>query len=414
MSFSMAASHAIGKGKDPDAVFAVLNKANNAKAKLGKEKVINGSIGAIFDENEQFAAFHGVSEHLRRLSDEEIMNYAPISGLPEYLQAAIDYTFGRHKPEQMHLKAVATPGGTGAIRHVFYNYLEQGEKALIPDWFWGPYKTIANEHMRDIEAYSMFDENNDPTLTSLKDKTLDLLKKQNSLVTVFNTPAHNPTGYSMKIDEWKEMLDFYKVCSTDKNKKIVLLLDIAYIDYVNDPDEARSFMKLFTALPENILVTFAFSMSKSFLLYGMRSGALIGLSSSAEAAEEFAQINAYSSRGVWSNGTRSAQRLLADIMRDEKLKSEIDAERKQLSQLILKRADIFVREAKEVGLKILPYHGGFFISVPAQDPKAAAEKLMEDNIFIVPLKKGLRFAICALPSSKIPGLAAKTKKAIEC
>jgi len=86
----MAASHAIGKGKDPDAVFAVLNKANNAKAKLGKEKVINGSIGAIFDENEQFAAFHGVSEHLRRLSDEEIMNYAPISGLPEYLQAAID------------------------------------------------------------------------------------------------------------------------------------------------------------------------------------------------------------------------------------------------------------------------------------------------------------------------------------
>lgn len=72
---------------------------------------------------------------------------------------------------------------------------------------------------------------------------------------------------------------------------------------------------------------------------------------------------------------------------------------------------IFVKEAAEVGLDILPYHGGFFITVPTENPKAAAEKLTKDNIFIVPLKKGLRFAVCALPTAQIPGLATKTKAA---
>ncbi|MDX9872014.1 MAG: aminotransferase class I/II-fold pyridoxal phosphate-dependent enzyme [Clostridia bacterium] len=412
MSFSMLASHAVGKGKEPDVVFDILGKANAAKATLGQDKVINGSIGAIFTEEEKFASFQGVSDYYRRLPDEELMNYAAIAGLPDYLQAAIDYTFGAYKPQGAFLRAVATPGGTGAIRNAFFNYIEVGQKALIPDWFWGPYKTIANEHQRDVETYAMFDENNNFTLEPVKEKVLQLFKVQDSVLTVFNTPGHNPTGHSVSFDEWIQLLDFYKECAADKKKKIILLLDIAYLDYVKNGDEARKFMQLFANLPENILVTIAFSMSKSFLLYGMRCGALIGVTSSAEVAEEFPQAHSYSARGVWSNGTRGAQKLLVDVMKNKELRESIDLERKSLSELILKRADIFVQEAKDTGLELMPYHGGFFISVPANKPLEAANQLMEDNIYVVPLKKGLRFAVCALPLQKIPGLAAKTKEVL--
>lgn len=412
MSFTMAASHAVGKGKEPDAVFNVLKKANDAKAVFGKDKVINGSIGAIFDEEENFVGFKGVSEYYRGIPDQQLMDYAPIAGLPDFLQGSIDYTFGKYKPEDVFIKAVATPGGTGAVRLAIYNYLEQGQKALIPDWFWGPYKTIANEHHRDVDTYVMFDEKNNFSLASLKEKTLELLKKQDNLVIIFNTPGHNPTGYSIENESWQEILDFFRKCAEDKKKKIVILLDIAYIDYVSAPEEARSFMQLFGGLPENILVTFAFSMSKSFLLYGMRCGSFIGLSSSEEVIQEFSQINTYSCRGVWSNGTRGAQQLLIDVLKKPELRAAIDQERKELSELILKRAAIFVEEAKEVGLDILPYRGGFFISVPAKDSKAAAEILMQDHIYAVALKKGLRFAVCALPIRKMYGLAAKTKAAL--
>jgi aromatic-amino-acid transaminase len=215
------------------------------------------------------------------------------------------------------------------------------------------------------------------------------------------------------MEDWQETFSFLKKCAEDKSKKIVLLLDIAYIDYAGTVEETRGFMKLFSTLPENILVTIAFSMSKSFLMYGMRSGALIGVSTSQDVAQEFFDINAYSNRGVWSNGTRGAQKLLADVAKNPELQAKIDAEREQYTKLIKDRAAIFMKEAKEVGLKTLPFRAGFFITVPASDPKKVAEKLAQDNIFVVPLKKGVRFAICSVPTHKMSGLAAKTKQAME-
>lgn len=408
-AFTMTASHATGKG-ETDAVFTVLKRANDAIASLGKDKVINATIGAIYDDQEKFAILPTVNEYYRQLSTDDLMNYAPIAGMPEYLQAAMDFAFQGYKPENTFSRSVATPGGTGAVRHVFYNYLEQGQKALIPDWFWGPYRTIALEHLRGVETYQMFNDEYQFTTSFLKDKSRELLKVQDNLVVVFNTPAHNPTGYSMKDKDWEEILEFYKECAQNKDKKIIILLDMAYIDYAGTVEETRSFMKLFSTLPENILITMAFSMSKSFLVYGMRSGALIGVSSSQEVSDEFFQINAYSNRGVWSNGTRGAQRLLADVMANNDLKARIDEERNHYTNLMKNRAEIFLKEAQEVDLTTLPFHSGFFITIPAKDSQGTAEKLMKENIFPVAMKKGLRIAVCAVPTQKIPGLAAKIKE----
>lgn len=409
---SMAAPHAIGKGGEADAVFTALKKANEAIAKYGQDQVVNATIGAICDEQENFVSLETVRNYYHTLPAEDLMNYAPIAGLPEYLRAAIDYTFMGCQPEGTYARAVATPGGTGAVRHAFYNYLEQGEKALIPEWFWGPYRTIAEEHLRGIETYQMFDQDNNFILTSIKEKSLQLLKTQDNLTAVFNTPGHNPTGHSMSASDWQELLDFYRTCAEEQKKRIVLVLDIAYIDYAGPAEKTREFMKLFKDLPANILITFAFSMSKSFTMYGMRSGALIALSAYEEVVEEFFRINSYSSRGVWSNNTRGPQRLLADVHANPQLKAAIDRERKGYYDLMVKRADIFLKEAAEVGLKPLPYHGGFFITVPAANPRETAEKLVKDNIFVVPLKKGVRIAICAVPVHKISGIAAKTLAAL--
>jgi len=299
------------------------------------------------------------------------------------------------------------------VRHIFYNYLEQVQKALIPDWFWGPYRTVAEEHKRGIETYQMFDQDNNFILSSIKEKSQQLLQTQDNLVVVFNTPGHNPTGYTINDQEWAELLEFYRGCAQDTRKKITLLLDIAYIDYAGTVEQTRGFMKLFQGLPANILIAFAFSMSKAFTMYGMRSGAVIGLSSYPEIVEEFANVNSYSSRAVWSNNTRGPQRLLADVNANPQLKAAIAAERKSYFDLMVKRADIFLKEAAEVGLATLPYRGGFFITVPAANPKEAAAKLEKENIFVVPLAKGLRFAICAMPIHKMPGVATKTLAALK-
>jgi aromatic-amino-acid transaminase len=339
------------------------------------------------------------------------MDYAPISGLPAFLEAALEATFRGHRPEA-YTKAVATAGGCGAVRHVFYNYAEQGETILVPDWRWVAYNSIAREHLRRVDYYQLFDCDNTFNLASLQEKVRALLKSQNNLVIVLNTPAHNPTGYSLSVLEWKAVLDFLKDTARNRDKKITVLVDIAYLDYAGDPDEVRRFMPLFGGLPKNILITLAFSMSKSFSAYGMRSGALIGVSSDREVADEFFKVNSFSNRGTWSNGTRGAQRLLVEIQSDPQLKAAVDAERLALRQLVEKRSRIFVDEANAVGLPICPYKAGFFITVPAANPEAVVARLRDERVFAVPLNKGVRFAICSVPLAKVPGLAEKTKRAM--
>ena len=409
---SIVAPHAAGKGTEADAVFSILQKANVAIEKLGRDKVVNASIGAIYDEEENFATLSAVEDYFRQLPAPELMNYAPIAGLPEFHAAVIEQTFQGFQPENTYAKAVATPGGTGAVRHVVYNYLEQGQKVLIPDWAWGPYRTIAAEHMRGVETYRLFDKEDQFNLASLKEKTKELLAIQDNAVIIFNTPAHNPTGYSITFAEWEKLLEFFKECALDKKKRIIPLLDLAYLDYAGTLDQTRSFMQLFTGLPENIFVTMAFSMSKSYLIYGLRSGALVGLSSSEKVIEEFYRVNACSNRGVWSNGTRCAQKLLADVVKNSDLKAKIDKERAFYSRLLVKRANLFLQEAAEVDLKLMPYQSGFFITVPTTEARAVVERLMEKQIYAVPLQRGVRIAICGVPTYKIPGMATKIKQAL--
>ena len=79
--------------------------------------------------------------------------------------------------------------------------------------------------------------------------------------------------------------------------------------------------------------------------------------------------------------------------------------------MIRERGVIFMEEAKACALNALPYKAGFFLSIPAADPVAVCDRLHDDFIFPVPLKKGVRVAVCAVPAKKMRGMAGKIKKA---
>jgi len=410
---SMAASHAAGKGSEPDAVFAVVERVREAKKLPGPLNIVDGSIGAMRDEQGEFAILPVVNEEFRTLPAETLMDYATIAGSPEFLQAAIEYTFQGFQPKDTIAAAVATPGGTGAVRLMVENYLSAGDTLLIPDWVWSPYKTIAAECMVSTDSYRMFDENYDFCVDSIKEKSKACLEKQDALLIIFNTPGHNPSGYTMSEADWADLIPFYKGLAADTHKKVVLGLDVAYMDYCGDPLEARRFLGMFTDLPENMQVLIAFSMSKSFFVYGMRSGAIISFHPSQEVMQDFTNIHSFSARGAWSNGNHGAQELLVKISEDPGLTKRANRERAALADILQQRANIFTEEAKQIGLQMLPYFGGFFIAIPHHNAKAACAKLMEKHIYMVALANGIRLAVCAVPMSQMPGLATSIKAAMD-
>lgn len=411
MLTSIAASHSKGKFAT-DKIFGASGAAVKATAEFGKDKVVNATIGAIMDDNEELACIPTVEKVLREMPINDLINYAPIAGLPSYLDATINLTFQDNKPDA-YINAVATAGGSGVIHHTIWNYSEIGDTILTSDWYWGPYSVLCKEALRKLDTYQLFDEQQNFNIKAFELKVNDLLKKQDSLVIIINTPAHNPTGFSLTDDDWTKVLDVCKSEAKDSTKKITILVDIAYIDYAGEKNETRRFLKQFSNLPANILGILAFSMSKGYTMYGQRTGAMIGISSSKEISKEFADINQYTSRATWSNINRGAMQLLATIYNDKQLLSQFEKERDGFYELIKERANIFMTEAKECGLNMLPYRAGFFISIPSSDSDAVCNKLHDDLIYAVPLAAGVRIAVCAVPSRKIKGMAEKTLKAMK-
>lgn len=409
MTMSIAAKHAKGKSAQ-DNIFAANAAAVAAAAKYGKDAVTNATIGAILDEEEQLVCLPTVEKVFRGLQTNELIAYAPISGLPEYLDCVLTAAFGNSRPEG-YIAAVATAGGTGAIHHAIWNYTDTGETVLCSDWYWGAYRVLCKDMDRDFTTYKMLDENNKFNLPALKEKVDELLAKQDNLLYLLNTPAHNPTGYSLSEADMDGVLAILQDAAKP-GKNIIFFLDVAYIDYAGEKEEVRKIFKKLSGLPANILCIIGYSMSKGFTMYGQRTGAMIGVSSDKSVIDEFAAINQYTSRATWSNINRPAMRTLATIYSDAKLLEKVCAERDYYYQMIKARADLFTKEAAECGLPMLPYVAGFFLSIPAKNPEAICEKLHDDNIFAVPLAAGVRIAVCAVPLKKIKGMAAKVNAAM--
>lgn len=408
---SMVAKHSNGKDA-MDQIFSSNVEASKAAQEHGEEKVINATIGAIYDENERIFCIPTVSRVLRSLPIEEIISYAPISGLPDYLSSVIELTFANYYPEA-YVGAIATAGGTGVAHHTIWNYSECGDTVLTSDWHWGAYSIICREANRKLDFYSLFDEKKEFNLQSFEKKVQETISQQDSLIVIINTPAHNPTGYSLSNENWSNILDICKKNSDSKGKKIILLVDIAYIDYARNSRDVRGFFKQFTGLSDNILIILAFSMSKSFTMYGQRTGAMIGISSSKVIIDEFKSVNQYTSRATWSNINRGAMKLLTTIHHSPTLWKEFIKERDACYNMIQNRAQIFMNESKMCNLNALPYKDGFFISIPMESPKNICNELKRNLIFTIPLKMGIRIAVCSIPTNKIIGMARKISDAID-
>lgn len=408
---SMAAKHSIWP-REKDIIFDLSGRAQRAEKNIGRENVINATIGALMDDYGRLITLDTVYSEYKKLENAEISAYAALEGQPDYLEAVKKVVFKDYTPNS-YIRAVASPGGSGAIKLATWNYTNPGDEVLTSDWFWSPYVSITEEIGRTVGTYELFDENNNFNFKSFKKEFLRIADKQERVFTILNTPAHNPTGYSISDNEWDKIIGLSKEVAENKEKKIILFVDIAYIDFASDDNASRKFFEKFSNLPENVLVIVGFSMSKGFTAYGMRMGAAVCITSSENVAEEFYYACVHSCRANWSNCNRGAMALLSNIVNDSEKFKKYNEEKNTYKEMLKRRANAFVKEAEKVGLDILPYRDGFFVSIPCENSREVCEELTKDNLYMVPLKAGLRFAVCAVNENKCKIAPSIIKNALE-
>lgn len=411
--FEMSKSMAAFNGRTiptEDRLFGINGRADAAINEKGSEKVIKATLGALYSDEGELITLSSVDESFRKLEPKDYAEYAPIAGLPAFREAVKKATFGSYVPKAF-TEAVATPGGTGAIRLAVSSYTCPGDKVLTHDWYWTTYKGIADEQGRSIETFRMFNENGEFDLKDFDYKVKKLLRIQDRLMIILNTPANNPTGYSLSNEDWEGVIKTLN--SAPQEKKICLFVDIAYIDFAGYEEEVRTFMPLLEKLNPNILSLMGYSASKTFTLYGCRCGALICMAKNEEVAAEFVSVCSYSSRTTWSNSPKGPQKVIADIFDSSDLLSRVDRERAYYRDMLLKRGYTFEKAAAEAGLEIVPFRGGFFASIPCVNPDKVSAKLEEDDVYLVAFANGLRVSIAAVSQEKCAKLPEIIKNAIE-
>lgn len=393
----------------------ILQISQEAKAmKRQYDDVIDATVGMLHHEQGNVFKFKTVEDVLYHLSDKETYHYAPVRGTQKFSDGVFNWVFGKHAEsmkKQFKYSIIPTTGGSGAVSNTFYNFNDFNQKVLLPNIYWSPYKNFALEANIDLQTFLMYDEDFHFNLADFKKEAVKLAKEQGRLCLLINDPCNNPSGLCMTMDDWRFVIKTLNEID-DTGVPVILIHDIAYIDYQLVPDDvSRDIFTSYYDLNDDILVVVVFSGSKTFSLYGFRVGAQIGLSKSQEVIDHFTRVGDYSVRGRFSSVSQPGMNIIEKIFNEEKYRKAFKQELIQGQKLLKDRASLFVSEAQKEGLVTYPYCGGFFVSIPTEN-KQIFNDLVKDHVFIIPMQGLIRVAISSLPLKDIPALVKKIKKHI--
>jgi len=402
------ATHLVPRSSDrpgDDPIFA-LNAEARRRAAEG-EDVLNATLGALLQDDGRLAVMPSVFEAYRRVGPERAAAYAPIAGVPRFLEAVRRDLLGEGaRPEGS--AAVATPGGTGAVHHAIVNYLEPGQKLLTTSFFWGPYAILADHTGRGVATFETFDEAGAFHHAAFERALHQLLGEQGRALVVLNTPCHNPTGYSLDDAEWTRIADVVEAAAADA--PVSVLLDFAYAKFA--PPGSLVWQPHMERIARRAGALVAWTASKSFAQYGARIGALVALTPDAEERARVQNALAYSCRGTWSNCNHWGMEAVAELLEDPELRGRSEAEREVLRTLLGERVELFNRCAAGADLRYPRYEGGFFVTVFTSEPEVTAERMRAEGVFVVPVRGAVRVALCSTPKAQVPRLVESLARAL--
>jgi aspartate/tyrosine/aromatic aminotransferase len=368
--------------------------------------VINASIGMFYDEDKTIGGMPIVTKAIRQFADEYILPYPSVDGGPDFKANVISWVLGKHETkirEKMFVNACATPGGSGAIASTFALFSKPNDYIFVSDVRW-QYERFADRAKLRVFEHKLFKDDHFD-LDSFKSRLDELCKIQKQVIVIINDPCHNPTGYTLNLDEWQTIID---TLNAKKDNDIVFLYDVAYLDFSHEED-TRQKMTFLPQLEKHVLTIISFSGSKTFGVYGMRLGAAIMISTNEALVKQAAPKYINEARGSWSATPTPSIELLNHFSKKES-KDAFKVGLSHITTLVQKRSALFLKQAKEAGLKIYPFKSGFYTVILTKDPDNDYLKLAEHHIYAVPMNGGIRLALCSLSLSEIDGLSAKIKR----
>ena len=332
---------------------------------------------------------------------ETTKTYTGLAGEPAFSAAMLRMILGAGFGDRA--AAVATPGGTGAIRQGLELIKLAAPAATV--WVsaptWPNHPSIIRYLGMALAEYRYFDEAScDVDFAGLM---ADLGTVAAGDVVLLHGCCHNPTGANLSMDQWGQVVEVLKA------RGAVPFVDLAYQGFGDGLEEDAAPVRLIAgAFPE---VLIAASCSKNFGIYRERTGLLVALGDPARKGLVQGNLN-WLNRQNYSFPPDHGARLVTMILEDARLtadwKAELEEVRRNMLSLRQQLAEALRLATNSDRFDFVARHRGMFSRLGLTE--AQVMRLRDEaGVYMV---GDSRINIAGLNRDSVPVLAAAIARVI--
>ncbi|WP_422075852.1 aromatic amino acid transaminase [Tranquillimonas rosea] len=362
-----------------------------------REQKIDLGVGVYRDAEGKTPVMRAVKAAEERIwKTQETKAYTGLAGDPAYAATLSRMILGEAHDEG-RIAAVATPGGTGAIRQAFEMIGRASPEATI--WLsaptWPNHPSILKHLGRPMAEYRYFDAKTG--LVDFDGMMADLAGIKEGDVVLLHGCCHNPTGANLSLEQWQQVADHLKA------KGALAMIDIAYQGFGDGLDADAAGTRLIVKTLPEVLV--AASCSKNFGIYRERTGLLMAIGEGPDAKKKAQGTLNYLNRQNFSFPPDHGARIVTTILDDEALKADWMAEledvRNGMLALRQQLADELRQRSNSDRFDFIARHRGMFSRLGAT-PEQVDHMRDENGIYMV---GDSRINIAGLNANTVPILA---------
>ncbi|QBY01899.1 aspartate/tyrosine/aromatic aminotransferase [Rhodophyticola sp. CCM32] len=336
-------------------------------------------------------------------NSQDTKTYLGLAGDPGFLAAMRRLILDDAVPAA-RVAALATPGGTGAVRQVLELTKRLNPEATI--WIstptWANHPSIIDYLGLSRRDYRYYD-----AATGTLDREgmlADLAAAKPGDLVLLHGCCHNPTGVDLTMEDWQA------IGAVLQKTGAIPFIDIAYMGFAEGLEaDARGTRYLAGLLPEMLIAT---SCSKNFGLYRDRVGSVLAISANETSQSAVQAVLAYLNRQNYAfppdHGARVVQTILDDPALRDIWRDELRRMRDGMNTARLALAEALRGAAGSDRFGFLAAHRGMFSLIGATPDQV--ETLREDHaIYLV---GDGRMNIAGLAPDTIPQVAGALVKTL--
>jgi aromatic-amino-acid transaminase len=284
---------------------------------------------------------------------ETTKTYTGLAGEPAFAAAMVSLILGEGYADRA--AAIATPGGTGAIRQALelIKMSAPGAKVWLSNPTWPNHPSIIKYLGMEAAEYRYFD----AATCGIDFAGLieDLGRVAPGDVVLLHGCCHNPTGANLDMGQWAQVVSLLQA------RGAVPFVDLAYQGFGDGLEEDAAATRLIAAGFPEVLI--AASCSKNFGIYRERTGILIALTAPDRKAVVQGNL-AFLNRQNYSFPPDHGARLVTMILADDALRADWKAELEEvrLNMLTLRQslADELRWATNSDSYDFVAHHRGMF------------------------------------------------------